>query len=260
MNRALSVVFVVLLWTSGAIADESVTGRITGAWVPHTIGPIAGGMVYAFNTNSGPPPTIEGSRRVPDGVAITNDKGEFSLELAEGTYYLSTWKKAGGPAPGPPQDGDLHALSRDEHGEPVKYTVKRGMAADDVILRQASVFKSPAIKTSAGMTAITGTIKTPEGAPLPDAVVQVYANQEIKGKPTFVSYKTGKDGTYIVQVDQEGTYFLTVRTGYSAGRPQSGEVIGIYGGETVQPVIVKKKSVTNNIDIQIGQFVDNRTS
>jgi hypothetical protein len=258
MNRYLSAILIMLLWCSTVIASENVTGGIAGAWIPPTIGPISGGIIYAFRTDSGPPPDIDGSRRVPDGIAITKDDGKFSLELEEGTYYLSSWKKVDGPAPGPPQDGDLHALSRDDKGEPVKYTVKRGLTTDNVILRQASVFKSPTINISTGMTAITGTLKTFEGAPMADAIVQVYTNQEVKGKPSYVSYKTGKDGKYIVKIDQEGTYYLTVRAKYSGGRPENGETLGIYGGEAAQPVVVKKQSVIKDIDIQVGQFVDHR--
>lgn len=258
MSRNLSAILIMLLWSSTVIASENVSGGIAGAWIPPNIGPIADGIIYAFNTSAGPPPDIDGSRRVPDGIALTNDQGKFSLELAEGTYYLSSWKKAAGPAPGPPQDGDLHALSRDDKGAPVKYTVKRGLTTDNVILRQASVFKSPTINISTGMTAITGTLKTFDGAPIADAIVQVYANQEVRGKPSYVSYKTGKDGKYVVKIDQEGTYYITVRARYSGGRPENGEPLGFYGGEAAQPVVVKKQSVTKDIDIQVGQFVDNK--
>jgi hypothetical protein len=256
--RYVSIICGVLLWTAAAMAGEDGSGRLSGSWVPPGMGPIPAGLIYAFNTNAGPPPDIGGARRVPDGVAITDAEGKFSLELAEGTYYLSTWKKVGGPAPGPPQDGDLHALSRDEKGVPVTYRVNRGATTGNVILRQASVFKSPAVKISDGMTAITGIVKGGDGAPMADAVVQVYTNQEIKGKPSFVSYKTGTDGKYVVQIDREGTYFLTVRSRYSGGRPQSGDAVGIYGGEIPRPVTVKTRNVTRDVDIQVGQFIDRR--
>jgi hypothetical protein len=258
MRRYISAFFLILLWTSTVIANENVSGRISGAWIPRNIGPISGGLIYAFDTNSGPPPLREGARRVPDAVVKTNDEGKFSLELAEGTYYLSTLKKFDAAAPGPPQDGDLHGLSRDKKGKPIKYKVKRGVTTNIGILRQASVFKSPTIKISAGMTAITGILKWSDGSPMADVVVQVYANQEIEGKPVYVSQKTGKDGKYIVQVDQEGTYFVAIRANYGGGRPQAGDLRGIYGGETAQPVAVKKQSVTEGIDIQAGHFVDNR--
>jgi hypothetical protein len=258
MSRYLSAFFLILLWTSTVVANENVSGRISGAWIPRNIGPISGGLIYAFNTKSGPPPLRERSRRVPDGLARTNDEGKFSLELEEGTYYLSTLKKSDGDAPGPPQDGDLHGLSRDEKGNPIKYTVKRGITTDIGILRKATVYKSPTIKLTKGITAITGILKASDGSPLADAIVQVYANQEIQGKPIYVSQKSGKDGKYIVQVEQEGTYFVAIRARYGGGRPQAGDMLGIYGGETAQPVTVKKQSVTKGIDIQVGQFVDNR--
>lgn len=264
MSRYLSAFFLILLWAATAMANENVSGRISGAWIPRNIGPISGGLIYAYNANSGPPPNRGRSRRVPDALAVTDDKGKFSLELAEGAYYLSTRKKSGGDAPGPPQDGDLYGLSLDNKGNPVKYMVKRGKTTNIGILRRATVFKSSDIKRSAGMTAtaattaITGMLKASDGSPLADAVVQVYANQDVKGRPIYVSHKTGKDGKYIVQIDQEGTYFVTARAGYGGGRPQSGDIIGIYGGEPAQPVTVKKSSVTEGIDIQVGQFINNR--
>jgi hypothetical protein len=191
-------------------------------------------------------------------VGKTDEKGKFSIELAEGTYYLSAQKKVGSDVPGPPQDGDLSGVIRDKKGEPIKYTVKRGKTTNIGILRKATVFKSPTIKTTEGMTAISGVVKTIDGSPLANVVVHVYDNQETKAKPNFVSNKTGKDGKYMVQVDQEGTYFVTVRAVNSGGRPKNGDIFGSYGGETAQPVTVKKQSVTNGIDIQIGQFVDKR--
>jgi hypothetical protein len=81
----------------------------------------------------------------------------------------------------------------------------------------------------------------------------------MKRKPNFISHKTRKDGKYIVKVDHEGTYFLTARAATnSGGRPKAGDLFGAYGGETPQPVSVIKQSVTNEIDIQVGPFVDNR--
>jgi hypothetical protein len=258
MNRYLSAFILILLWSSTVIADDNATGRISGAWIPSKLGPISGGLIYAFNTKSGPPPLREQARRVPDAMVMTNNEGGFSLELEEGTYYLSTLKKIGGNTPGPPQDGDLHGLSRDEKDNPIIYRVKRGMTTDIGILRKATAYQTPTVKETKGMTAIAGVLKASDGSPLANAVVQVYTNQETKGKPTYVSNKTGKNGKYIVQVDHEGTYFVTVRTANSGGRPINGDLYGIYGGESAQPVLVTEQNVTPGIDIQVGQFVDNR--
>jgi hypothetical protein len=266
MSRYVSVFFFILLWTSTVIADENVSGRISGAWIPLKIGPISGGLIYAYNSESGPPPQRDKSHRVPDAIATTSSDGKFTLELAEGTYYLSTRKKFAGATPGPPQDGDLYGLSRNKKGELIKYTVTRGKTTNVGILRRATVFKTretsvsktPAINVSAGMAAIAGRLTNTDGSPLADAVVQVYDNQESRGMPVYVSLKTGKDGKYIVQIDQEGTYFLTVRTANAGGRPKAGDIFGIYGGEPAQPVEVKQHNVTEGIDIQAGKFDDNR--
>lgn len=264
MNRYLSVLLLFLLCVSTALADEDVTGRLTGAWIPSRIGPVSGGLIYVYNVNSGPPPNRQRSRRPPDALAVTDEKGKFFLELEEGTYYLSTRKRKDGDGPGPPQDGDLYGLSLDKKGRPVKYTVKRGKTTNIGILRRASVYKSrdiknPGVLTAAkDKTAISGTLRAPDGSPLAGAVVQVYANQDVKGRPIYISHRTDKDGKYTVLIEQEGTYFLSVRAEYGGGRPHAGDIIGIYGGEPAQPVEVKMHNVTSDIDIQVGKFVDNR--
>jgi len=260
MRRYFSALVLVLLWTSVVIADEGVPGRISGVWSPRDIGPIAGGMIYVFNVKNGPSPqTNRFFVRVPDAILQTDEEGRFSVELAEGTYYLSAQKKANSDGPGPPHDGDLSGVIRDEKGAPITYTVESGKTTDLGVLQFATVYKSRTITIKKGMTAITGVVKAMDGSPMADAVVLVYDNPEIRNKPNYVSQKTGKDGKYIVQVDQEGAYFVTVRAdSTSGGRPKSGDIFGVYGGEAVRPVTVKKHRVTKGIDIKVGQFVDKR--
>lgn len=264
MNRYLSVFIFILLWASTSFAEEKAPGRISGAWIPRNIGPISGGLVYVYNVDFGPPPNRERSRRVPDALAITDNKGRFSLDLPEGAYYLSTRKKTAGDTPGPPQDGDLYGLSRNKNGTTIKYVVESGKTTDIGILRRATVYKSRSSKNTgdksatSGITAITGRITASDGLPIAGAVVQVYASPENQGKPIYVSKRSGKDGKYLVQVDQEGIYYLIVRSGYGAGRPQTGEMHGTYGGEIAQPVTVRKLIETKGIDIQVGQFIDNK--
>ncbi|MDA8430762.1 MAG: carboxypeptidase-like regulatory domain-containing protein [Geobacteraceae bacterium] len=264
MSRYLTVLCIMLLWTAAAIAGDNVSGHITGAWIPHNIGPISGGVIYAFDANAGRSPQRDRSRRVPDAMAVTDDKGKFTLELAEGSYYLSTRKRYAGNIPGPPQDGDLYGLSRDKTGKPITYTVKRGKTTDIGILRRATVYKSRTRTISADaaansdMATIAGTLKAADGSPLAGAVVQLYANPEVTGRPIYVSHKTGKDGKYRVQIDEEGTYFVTARAGYGGGRPRAGDLYGVYGGDTAQPITVKKQGETAGIDIQVGKFIDRR--
>ncbi len=258
MHRGLILLFLFLFWIPTAFAAGTSTGRISGAWIPPAVGPVSDGIIYFFNTEAGPPPERGRSRRVPDARALTKADGTFSVELPEGSYYLAAWKKVAGEVPGPPQDGDLHALSRDTSGAPVVYTVKSGGTTDIGIFRQGTVYKSPVVKLSAGMTAITGTLTDQNGSPLAGAVVQLYVNPGMRSKPAYVSQKTGKDGIYIVQVDDGGTYFLSVRSGYGGGRLQAGDLYGLYGGETAQPITVKRHEVTKGIDVRVGHFADNR--
>lgn len=258
MSRCLAVLLLIQLSVTAANAYETVPGRLTGAWIPPQTGPIVGGRIYAFNVNSGPPPQRGRSLRLPDAISATNDQGKFTLELAEGSYYLSIRKQSDKDAPGPPQEGDLYGLSFDDNAKPIEYTVKSGKTTDLGVLRRATVYKARTIEIPKGVTAITGVVKNIDGSPLANKRILVYENPELSGKPVFASHTTGKDGKYIVQVDQEGTYFISARSENSSGRPIAGEIIGIYGGEKARPVTVKKQNVTSGIDIQTGQFIDNR--
>jgi hypothetical protein len=275
MKSYFAAFFLLFLWASVAIANENNTGQISGAWIPRNSRPISGAHIYAFNTNSGPPPLLyaldsksllERSRRVPDAQSISSNEGKFLLELVEGTYYLLARKNSEGDISGPPKDGELYGLSRGKKGEPVKYVVKRGKVTKIGALRHASVFKSPITKTTTGTipdtenTAITGMLKALDGTPLFNAIVLVYDNQEIKGKPIYVSQPTGKDGKYIVKIDKEGTYFVAVRVEYGGGRLKTGDISGTYGGKMAEPVVVREMVVTKGIDIQVkkSQFDSRR--
>ncbi len=259
MNRCLSVIILIVIWSSAAVAGENVTGRIAGSWVPPDFGPISNGLIYAFDATSGVPPHRDRPLHSPVGIAVTDAAGKFSLELPEGTYYLSTRKQTHGDMPGPPQEGDLYGLVRDQKGEFMKFTVKRGETTDVGVLRRATVYKARGIKLSEGTTAIVGVVKTVDGTPLADAVVLVYDNSDVKRKPDFVSRVTGKDGKYVVRVDRGGTFFLTARTvDEKGGRPKAGGLVGVYGGETMRPVTVEEHKLVEGIDIEVHPFVDKR--
>ena len=257
MNRSVLALLLVLLISIPALAADGGAAHITGAWVPPKIGPVAGGMIYAFDVKAGPPPSRGGARRLADAIATTDAAGKFSIELPGGSYYISAWKRTS-EVPGPPQDGDLHGLSRDEKGAPAVYTVKAGQTLDIGTMRQGTIFRSSTPDVPADATAISGTLRAPDGSPLSGAVVEVYTNPAITGKPVYVSPQSGTDGKYLIRVDREGTYYVAVRAGYAGGRPRSGDMYGLYGGENAKPVQVRAHTVTSGIDIQVGAFVDNR--
>ncbi|WP_214171585.1 carboxypeptidase-like regulatory domain-containing protein [Geoanaerobacter pelophilus] len=258
MIRYCLLLLILLASVLSAKAEVQGSGKITGAWIAPPKGPIAGALVYAFNAESGPPPTPERYWRVPDGMAVTDNNGKFSLDLPDGTYYLGTLKKPKGNQPGPPADGDLYFFSRDAKGAPKKYVVTGGSSLSAGTFRKAEPFKTPAIKITDGITAITGTVKGDDGVPVAGVMVLAYLNEEMTGRPLFVSFRTGKDGRYLLQVDQAGTYYLKIRSSYGGGRPHSGDILGKYGGETPIPVQVGNNIITKGIDITVERFEDMR--
>jgi hypothetical protein len=89
-------------------------------------------------------------------------------------------------------------------------------------------------------------------------MVFAYQDPEMTGRPLFVSFKTGNDGKYILQLSEKGTYYLKSRNFYGGGRPSSGDIFGKYGGETPIAVNVNNKAVTKGIDITVERFVEKR--
>jgi hypothetical protein len=258
MIRYCSILLILILSAASVVAEEQVSGEISGAWITPKEGPIIEAMVYAFNAASGPPPLPEQYWRVPFDIGFTDVKGNFSMKVAVGTYYLGTLKKAAGNKPGPPEDGDLFFFSRDEKGVPKKYTVSSGNPLDVGVFRESAQFKVPAVKITDGITAITGIVKEPDGAPVAGVMVFAYHEPEMTGRPLFVSFRTGKDGKYLLQLSEKGVYYLKSRNFYGGGRPSSGDIFGKYGGETPIPVNVNNKAVTKGIDITVERFVDKR--
>jgi len=81
----------------------------------------------------------------------------------------------------------------------------------------------------------------------------------MKGRPLFISERTGKDGRYQLRVNQGGSYFIKTRNSYGGGAIKSGEITGFYGREEPKPVEVTTGSIAKDINI-IGKRFANRGS
>lgn len=237
-------------------AAGGVTGRLTGAWIPLDSPPVSGGQVYAFRTAAGPPKR-DRALHPPDGVATTNAHGKFTMDLPDGTYYLSVRKQPGKAAPGPPRDGELYGLIYGQDGKLNEYIVKRGETTDAGVLRRATPYKSRPVATPDGVTAISGMIRGSDGSPAADAVVHVYETPDTRGKPRYISRKTGNDGNYVVVLEKEGTYFLIARTEHERGRPGNAGTAGALAGSAAREVTVQKQGA-KGIDISMGKTVNSR--
>jgi hypothetical protein len=246
-----------LLLLVGAVtvsAEDVPKGAITGKWITKKNGPMAGGRVLLFNEASGPPPIPDRYWRVPDEMVNIGHDGAFTAELAPGDYYLGTMKRLQGDEIGPPHDGDFFFFSRDNAGKPRLYHVKSGEKTDAGTISEAKPFKWEPLKPADGITAIEGTITDTEGKPVAGVLIFAYLSSEMYGKPLFVSPKTGPDGKYLLRVSEGGEYFLKIRDIYGGGKPETGALMGVYGGDPPAPVVVKSGSVKKGVDITGTRF------
>lgn len=250
------LVAAVLFCMSTAVFAEDVrTGTITGKMMVKNGGPLANGVVFFFNEASGPPPSPEKYWRVPDEIVGTDGEGNFKAVLVEGKYYLGASKRKSGQEVGPPQEGDYFLPVMEEKGVSKAFRVDKGKMADIGTIAEAVPFSRATIKTKNDITAIEGTITDAEGKPLERAMVFAFLTPAMVGKPLFVSERTGKDGKYLLRVNQGGGYYLKIRDVYGGGAPKVGEIMGGYGQDKPMPVTVKTGTTVKGIDIKGVRFL-----
>jgi hypothetical protein len=241
MKKICSILLFMLLCCTGvpAFAEEAKTGSLSGTVMIKDGVPMANGVVFVFNSASGPAPSSDKYWRVPDEIVKTDSEGKFVAKLADGTYFIGAIQRKAGEDIGPPQEGDLF-LPFHGDGSPKPHVVANGSATDIGIITGALPFKKSSIKLKDGITAIEGKVTDSRGKPVKNAFVFAFLTPAMVGKPLFVSERTGKDGKYILRVHQGGDYFLKTRNTYGGGAMKAGEIMGSYGQE--KPVAVKAKS------------------
>jgi hypothetical protein len=229
-------------------ADEVKTGILSGTVMIKDGVPMANGVVFIFNSASGPSPSSNMYWRVPDEIVKTDAEGKFLAKLADGTYYIGAIKRKAGEDIGPPREGDMFLPFHGE-GSPKAHIVANGSATDLGIITGAYPFKKSSIKTNEGVTAIEGKVTDSSGKPVQHAFVFAFQTPSMVGKPLFVSERTGKNGKYILRVHQGGDYFLKIRNTYGGGAMKAGEIMGSYGQENPVAVTAKTGETVKGINI-----------
>jgi hypothetical protein len=248
----ISFLVVFVLTIGNVSAQEQTTGQLSGKLLTTGGAPMNGGLVYIFFT-AGPVPDPDKYWRVPDFLAEMNDKGEFSIELPEGDYYLGAIKrKSGKTGNGPPEVGDYFYKGIDKQGTPIVFVVKKGENHTIGSLSEAMPFKGPVAGNK--ISAIEGRVIGSDGKPVEGALVFAFLSESMIGRPNFASNSTGKDGKYLLRVHEGGNYYLRARDIYGGGPPEAGALIGTFGGEAPKAVVVKTGAVAKGIDITVEKF------
>jgi hypothetical protein len=250
MKKLLAIVVCVVILCSVQTAWtlDVKTGSISGRMMVKEGLPMANAVVFIFNEASGPPPSLDRYWRVPDEIVKTDAAGKFSANLSDGTYYLGAIKRITGEDIGPLQEGDLF-LQVHGDGAPKKHIISNGSAIDVGTVSGAITFKKASLKAVPGITAIEGIVTDSHGKPVENALVFAFLTPAMVGKPLFISEKTGKDGRYILRVDQGGNYYLKIRNTYGGGALKAGEIMGSYGQEKPLAAVVKTGAIAKGINI-----------
>lgn len=237
------------------LADESGKGVISGKWITKQYGPMTGAQVLFFDAAKGHAPASSKFLRLPDAGVQIDEKGAFVAELPPGTYYLVMRKKANQDSAGPPEEGDPQYYARLKNGDPKTFTVEKGKKTTIGTITEATPFRREKAAAKAGMTGIEGTVTDEQGQPIVGIRVFAYDSPKMQGKPLYASDQTGADGKYFLNVIQQGTYYLKVRTHYGGGKPEDGEFLGGYGRPGgPDAVTVQKGNISKSIDIQVTKF------
>jgi hypothetical protein len=253
MKGSISLaVFLILISAVGASAQAVGKGKIVGRIMTEGGRPMSGGSVFFFNDATGPPPSQEKYWRVPDVVARIDDEGRFSMELPPGQYYLGALKRISGEKNiGPPGEGDYFLRVQGTSGKPKTFLVEKGETTDVGTIAEGAPFKRSVVKQSGDITAVEGVVLDAEGKAVRGAIVFGYNTPAARGKPLFVSDKTGEDGKYILRVNEGGKYYLKARDLYGGGPPKGGEVVGSYWQGVPVEASVKTGETTKGVDIRV---------
>ncbi|MBI5099950.1 MAG: carboxypeptidase regulatory-like domain-containing protein [Nitrospirae bacterium] len=253
IKKIIFLSFLIAVLSATAIHAEIETGWISGQIMIKDDGPLADAMIVFFDTQSGPPPSLDKYFRVPNGIDEINAEGRFRISLPAGKYYIGAIKRASTEKAGPPLDGDYFFISGDKEGNPIQHVIEYGKELKLGALAGAVPYKR---SLPEGVTGISGTILDMAGKPVEGAILFAYYTETMTGIPTFTSYKTGKDGKYIITVDKGGQYFLRVRDVYGGGPPIPGSIMGGYGEEKPTAATAKTGEMTKGIDIKVIRHLE----
>lgn len=185
---------------------------------------MADAIVAFFDKSGGPPPIVGSARRVPDMVGRADAKGEFSVKLLPGTYYVGTMLRKSDKGVGPPQPGEEIFFAKGDKGQLREFVIEPKQVVEVGRVDGMPPGEFQELKT---FTTITGKVSGEDGKPLAGVFVTLKDKPE-SVRPKYVSEPTDKDGVYTIKVPP-GKYFVMARETIKGNRPSIGTYVGSYG-------------------------------
>jgi len=226
-------------------AEGGATGVLYGQFKSDSHSPLANARLYIYNKAMGPP-SADRYVRVPDQLASLDKNGKFSLELLPGTYYLTARIVPESGLFGPPAVGEKVYYKLDKKGDIQPFVVKAGKRTNAGVISTA-VPRKPSVDQG---TSIEGIVTDAAGVPVEGAVIYAYNVPDVLDRALFVSGRTMKDGKFLLNVNDGGTYYLRVRGEYGGGTPRDGEIVNFNDPKELVPVSVEKGEKLTGVTIR----------
>lgn len=249
---------------AGAAAGEY--GLLSGRLDP----PGGTASVLLYDADAGPAPDEQRYLRVPETTQPLGADGSFSIQLAEGSYYIGVLTTNGDIGGGPPRQGDQVCVAMDDRGEPLLVRMidgeKRTVEPPLLSCQTYSPPNPQALMTMANdparlgsgatwhsLTGIGGRIE--DTAEQPMAGVRVFAqqlNDKIPGG-RYISEPSNADGHYAVTVPSTGTYQIQI-----SGPSFSAIRMVVLNDDRWQPVsmlpvVLEEETIRQDFDIVVEQ-------
>lgn len=252
LPRTLSFVLLLvwgILTCSRALAAEP-GGMVTGC-LQVTAEQSVSGVASLWDAGSERIPDPRRFIIIPTAVASLQADGCFTLQAPPGSYYVGAiLRDTPGAAMGPPRAGDRVFMTPAPDGTVVRVEVMSG-ATVDVGLRTAGwLYQGFSAEVETG---VRGRVIDADGQPVGGLLVFAFADPEMSGAPLAVSERSTAKGAFQIRLDRAGEVFLRVKENYGGGAPSPGGYVGVYGGETGQPVKVTSGEVIDVLDIAVMQ-------
>ena len=156
----------------------------------------------------------------------TAEDGYFRFDgLSESNYFLVVRHRQNGQRVGPVQAGDLYGVYP---GNPL--TAKSGQTQKIVLHSVAKLKDSIESETFGRATGpvLSGTVVDSSGYGVAGVHVFAYVDRVIgHQRPAAISTPTTKDGRFVVNLPEPGTYYVGAREAYGDS-PAPGELFGMY--------------------------------
>jgi hypothetical protein len=194
---------------------------------------------------------IKSNLRGPaDFMDLTDEKGEYFIDVPEGAYYIVARKRKSGVKSGPIKKGDYYS---DPIYEPAIVVTDKTTKVD-LTLKQlfGSLIQKESGQKKTG-TFVSGTIMEEKGTPLKGVYAFAYKNKDFMREPDYFSTETDADGRYTIYFEEGGKYYLGARSS-GRGIPKPGELYGLYEGVRGNGIFIKDDEEVTGIKITIKEY------